>query len=69
MESLMKFVQDEFVTKNENPEFSAGDTITVYYEIKETRPVPSTLRVWLSKKEEVELPKPLRLEKCLVLLV
>ena len=35
MESLMKFVQDEFVTKNENPEFSAGDTVTVYYEIKE----------------------------------
>ena len=35
MESLMKFVQDEFVTKNENPKFSAGDTITVYYEIKE----------------------------------
>jgi large subunit ribosomal protein L19 len=35
MESLVKFVQDEFVTKNENPEFGAGDTITVYYEIKE----------------------------------
>jgi len=35
MESLVKFVQDEFVTKNENPEFSAGDTITVYYEIRE----------------------------------
>lgn len=35
MESLVKFVQDEFVTKNENPSFSAGDTITVYYEIKE----------------------------------
>jgi len=35
MESLLKFVQDEFVTKNELPEFSAGDTITVYYEIKE----------------------------------
>ncbi len=35
MESLVKFVQDEFVTKNELPEFSAGDTITVYYEIKE----------------------------------
>ncbi len=32
---LIKFVQDEFVTKNELPEFSAGDTITVYYEIKE----------------------------------
>ena len=35
MESLIKFVQDEFVTKNENPEFSAGDTITVFYEIRE----------------------------------
>lgn len=35
MEALIKFVQDEFVTKNENPEFSAGDTITVYYEIRE----------------------------------
>ena len=35
MNPLVKFVQDEFVTKNELPEFSAGDTITVYYEIKE----------------------------------
>ena len=35
MESLIKFVQDEFVTKNELPEFGAGDTITVYYEIRE----------------------------------
>ena len=35
MESLVKFVQDEFVTRNENPEFSAGDTITVFYEIRE----------------------------------
>lgn len=35
MENLVKFVQDEFVTRNEFPEFSAGDTITVYYEIKE----------------------------------
>ncbi|TRZ45405.1 50S ribosomal protein L19 [Robertkochia solimangrovi] len=35
MEALVKFVQDEFITKNEFPEFSAGDTITVYYEIKE----------------------------------
>ncbi|RED46083.1 50S ribosomal protein L19 [Seonamhaeicola aphaedonensis] len=35
MESLVKFVQDEFVTKKELPEFGAGDTITVYYEIKE----------------------------------
>ncbi len=35
MESLLKFVQDEFVTKKDLPDFSAGDTITVYYEIKE----------------------------------
>ena len=35
MENLVKFVQDEFVTKNEYPEFNPGDTITVYYEIKE----------------------------------
>ena len=32
---LVKFVQDEFVTRNDLPEFFAGDTITVYYEIKE----------------------------------
>ena len=35
MEALIKFVQDEFVTRNEFPEFSSGDTITVYYEIRE----------------------------------
>ncbi|MDT0675895.1 50S ribosomal protein L19 [Autumnicola musiva] len=35
MESLIKYVQDEFVSKKETPEFSAGDTITVYYEITE----------------------------------
>ncbi len=35
MDSIIKFVQDEFVVKNDLPEFSAGDTITVYYEIKE----------------------------------
>ena len=32
---LVKFVQDEFVTRNELPEFAAGDTITVYFEIRE----------------------------------
>ena len=32
---LVKFVQDEFVTRNELPQFAAGDTITVYYEIRE----------------------------------
>ncbi|KGL62941.1 50S ribosomal protein L19 [Polaribacter sp. Hel1_85] len=35
MESLVKFVQDEFVARKEFAEFAAGDTITVYYEIKE----------------------------------
>jgi large subunit ribosomal protein L19 len=35
MSDLMKFVQNELVTKNDFPDFKAGDTITVYYEIKE----------------------------------
>ncbi len=35
MESLLKFVQDEYVAKNELPDFVPGDTITVYYEIRE----------------------------------
>ena len=35
MADLVKFIQDEFVAKKDFPEFSAGDTITVYYEIKE----------------------------------
>ncbi|MEJ6547830.1 MAG: large subunit ribosomal protein L19 [Arcticibacterium sp.] len=35
MEALVKYVQDEFVQKKDFPKFSAGDTITVYYEIKE----------------------------------
>ena len=35
MENLVDFVQNEFVAKNDIPEFAAGDTITVYYEIRE----------------------------------
>ena len=35
MESLVKYVQNEFVAKKELPDFAAGDTITVYYEIRE----------------------------------
>jgi large subunit ribosomal protein L19 len=35
MADLMKFVQDEFTARKDFPEFGAGDTITVYYEIKE----------------------------------
>ncbi len=35
MNSLIKFVQEEFVAQKDVPNFGAGDTITVYYEIKE----------------------------------
>ena len=35
MEALVNFVQKEFIQKKDFPEFSAGDTITVYYEIRE----------------------------------
>lgn len=35
MEPLIKYVQDKYITKKEFPEFNAGDTLTVYYEIKE----------------------------------
>ena len=35
MEPLLKYVHDNFIEKKDFPDFSAGDTITVYYEIKE----------------------------------
>lgn len=35
MSNLVDFVQNEFVTKKDFPTFGAGNTITVYYEIKE----------------------------------
>jgi|TARA_B100001094_G_C17900294_1_gene656097 large subunit ribosomal protein L19 len=35
MKSLLKYVQDEFIAEKDYPEFKSGDTITVYYEIKE----------------------------------
>ena len=35
MEAHVNFVQKEFIPKKDFPEFSAGDTITVYYEIRE----------------------------------
>ena len=41
MENLVQYVENKFVEKKDFPDFSAGDTITVYYEIKEgekTRP-------------------------------
>ena len=35
MADLMKFVNEEVAKTNEFPKFGAGDTITVFYEIKE----------------------------------
>jgi len=35
MSNLIDFVQSEFVAKKDFPQFNAGDTITVYTEIKE----------------------------------
>lgn len=35
MEALVNFVQEEFIQKKDFTEFSPGDTITVYYEIRE----------------------------------
>ena len=35
MSSLVKFVEEQFIEKKELPSFSSGDTITVYYEIRE----------------------------------
>lgn len=36
---LVKYVNDEFGAKSDLPKFQAGDTITVYYEIKEGKKV------------------------------
>lgn len=35
METLLQSVENTLVAKKDFPEFSSGDTITVYYEIKE----------------------------------
>ena len=35
MEALLSFVQNEFIEKKELPEFGTGDTLTVYYQIRE----------------------------------
>lgn len=32
---LIQYVQDKYIDKKDFPKFKAGDTITVYYEIKE----------------------------------
>ena len=35
MEALLSYVQNEFLTKKDFPEFDAGDSLTVYYQIRE----------------------------------
>ena len=35
MEPLVSYVQNEFLTKKDFPEFDSGDSITVYYQIRE----------------------------------
>lgn len=35
MESLVSYVQNEFLIKKDFPEFDSGDSITVYYQIRE----------------------------------
>lgn len=35
MSELIKFVENEFIEKKDFPEFGAGDTLTVYSEIRE----------------------------------
>ena len=35
MDHLVKLVQDQLIEKKDFPEFGPGDTITVYYEIRE----------------------------------
>ena len=62
---LVKFVQDEFVTKKDFPDFKAGDTITVYYEIKEG----DKTRTQFFKGVVAQALKLLLFVKCLVTLV
>lgn len=35
MDSLVKYVEDKYISRKEMPKFGAGDTVTVYYEISE----------------------------------
>ena len=35
MDQLVNYVQDKYISKGKIPTFSTGDTITVYYEIRE----------------------------------
>jgi large subunit ribosomal protein L19 len=66
MADLMKFVKDEFVTKKDFP-FGAGDTITVYYEIKEGEKLEHSFSKVVIKEEVLVTQKLLLFVKCQVL--
>ena len=46
MANLVDFVNNELSTKKDFPVFGAGDTITVYYEIKEGEKTVSIAPRW-----------------------
>ena len=66
METLINFVQNEFIHKKDIPEFSAGDTLTVYYDIREGEKVRTQFfkGVVIQIKGE-GLTKTFTIEKCL----
>ena len=69
MSSLVKFVEEQFVEKKDLPSFSSGDTITVYYEIREGDKTRTQFFKGVVYKEEVLVQqRHLPLEKCLDLL-
>lgn len=35
MQSILKYVEDKYIEKNDFPEFHPGDTVTAYYKITE----------------------------------
>lgn len=35
MDQLIKYVEDQYVDRKDLPDFNSGDTITVYYQIRE----------------------------------
>ena len=70
MEALISYVQNEFIEKKDFPEFSSGDTLTVYYQIRERgiKYVLNFLKEQLSRLKVKDYRKHLQLEKCLELL-
>ena len=44
MEALLSYVQNEFIEKKDFPEFSSGDTLTIYYQIREGEKVTQVLK-------------------------